>query len=487
MLHNINCTFLFSLCRSSSSLLRNPRNTRFRPDRSRSLPPSSSRSAGDETLGLPNMGSGKAKAATVSPSSDDDPSISQLREKHRLDLQALTLTTQPLRTSKFFIFATSKYIKHSLVYLLTKGAWFTALTILLVAFGFLLTTVDGPHEKHVQTFLSYSTFVLWWVSLGVASSIGLGSGLHTFVLYLGPHIAFFTIKAVQCGRVDLKTAPYDTIMLKRGPSWLDKDCSAFGPPLYTSVPGSLVKVTVSKLLPHVQLEAVLWGIGTALGELPPYFISRAASISGSKLDAVEELDATSSEDDGFLSAFLKKIKRWLLSHSQHMNFLTILILASVPNPLFDLAGIMCGQFGVPFWEFFLATLIGKAIIKTHIQTVFIICVCNNQLLELVENELIWVLGHIPGFSSVLPGIVGKLHMVREKYLSASFPDAAFSDGKAKQWNLSFTMLWNTVIWLMLMNFFAKIVTATAQNYLKKQQELEISSKLSAKKRKPKAK
>lgn len=39
----------------------------------------------------------------------------------------------------------------------------------------------------------------------------------------------------------------------------------------------------------------------------------------------------------------------------------------VPNPLFDLAGIMCGQFGVPFWEFFLATLIGKAIIKTHIQ------------------------------------------------------------------------------------------------------------------------
>lgn len=39
----------------------------------------------------------------------------------------------------------------------------------------------------------------------------------------------------------------------------------------------------------------------------------------------------------------------------------------MPNPLFDLAGIMCGQFGVPFWKFFLATLIGKAIIKTHIQ------------------------------------------------------------------------------------------------------------------------
>ena len=96
-----------------------------------------------------------------------------------------------------------------------------------------------------------------------------GSGLHTFVLYLGPHIGFFTIKAVQCGRVDLKSATYDTIQLKRGPSWLEKECSEFGPPLFTS------QVPLSSILPMVQVEAILWGIGTALGELPPYFISRA--------------------------------------------------------------------------------------------------------------------------------------------------------------------------------------------------------------------
>lgn len=46
------------------------------------------------------------------------------------------------------------------------------------------------------------------------------------------------------------------------------------------------------------------------------------------------------------------------------SFLSIF---QVPNPLFDLAGIMCGQFAIPFWEFFLATLFGKALIKTHIQ------------------------------------------------------------------------------------------------------------------------
>jgi len=39
----------------------------------------------------------------------------------------------------------------------------------------------------------------------------------------------------------------------------------------------------------------------------------------------------------------------------------------IPNPLFDLAGITCGHFLVPFGTFFGATLIGKAVIKMHIQ------------------------------------------------------------------------------------------------------------------------
>lgn len=409
-------------------------------------------------------------------SSSDDVSIAELHEKHRMELENLTLTTQPFRTFKLFIFASASYVKHSILYVLTKGVWSAILTILFLAIGLLLVV---PHEKHVQEFLTYSKFVLWWVALGVASSIGLGSGLHTFVLYLGPHIAFFTIKAVQCGRVDLKTAPYDTIQLKRAPSWLEKDCSEFGPPIFMSTPGSLVKVPLSKLLPQVQLEAILWGIGTALGELPPYFISRAARLSGNKIEAMEELDATSSEEDGFISAYLKRIKRWLLTHSQHLNFFTIFLLASVPNPLFDLAGIMCGQFGIPFWKFFLATVIGKAIVKTHIQTVFIISVCNNQLFQWVENEFIWVLGHIPGFSSMLPNIIAKLHMLKQKFISSRFPDGAPLDAKAKEWNLSFTLVWNTLIWLMILNFFCKIVTAAAQRYLKKKQELEIKSKKSA--------
>ncbi|KAD4177958.1 hypothetical protein E3N88_26549 [Mikania micrantha] len=265
--------------------------------------------------------------------------------------------------------------------------------------------------QHVEELLEYVRFGLWWVALGVASSIGLGSGLHTFVLYLGPHIAFFTIKAMQCGRVDIKSAIYDTIQLNRSPSWLKKDCSEFGPPMFLS-PNEGIQVPVTSILPQVQVEAILWGLGTALGELPPYFISRAASISGEKIDAAEELDASSSENNGVASN-LNHMKQWFLSHAQYLNFFTILVLASVPNPLFDLAGIMCGQFGIPFWKFFLATL--------HIQTVFIISVCNNQLLYWIENELIWMLSFIPGVASTLPNIVAKLHAMKEKYMAAPLP------------------------------------------------------------------
>ncbi|XWS08990.1 hypothetical protein CRYUN_Cryun40dG0047600 [Craigia yunnanensis] len=326
------------------------------------------------------MGSGKG---STSSSQQMESLIEDLRERHRQELENLTLTTQPLKTLRLFILAIFQYFKQSVLYLLEKGGWLmVVVSILLAALGILLVTIEGPHEKHVEEVSRYVRFGLWWIALGVASSIGLGSGLHTFVLYLGPHIAFFTIKAMQCGRIDLKTAPYDTIQLKIGPSWLDKSCEDFGAPLFPSSHG--VRVPLSSILPQVQMEAILWGIGTALGELPPYFISRAASKSGSKFDAMEELDASSSEGNGVIATHLKQIKHWLLSHSQHMNFFTILVLASVPNPLFDLAGIMCGQFGIPFWKFFLSTLIGKAIIKTHIQVCDVLCVLHTRELQLIH-------------------------------------------------------------------------------------------------------
>lgn len=38
---------------------------------------------------------------------------------------------------------------------------------------------------------------------------------------------------------------------------------------------------------QVRVEALMWGAGTALGELPPYFMAKAARISGEEPDDEE--------------------------------------------------------------------------------------------------------------------------------------------------------------------------------------------------------
>ena len=62
-----------------------------------------------------------------------------------------------------------------------------------------------------------------------------------------------------------------------------------------------------------------------------------------------------------------RLKKYLYILLQKYVFLTVVLCASIPNPLFDLAGIICGHFLIPFWTFFGATLVGKAINKVHIQ------------------------------------------------------------------------------------------------------------------------
>jgi vacuole membrane protein 1 len=45
----------------------------------------------------------------------------------------------------------------------------------------------------------------------------------------------------------------------------------------------------------------LWGLGTAIGELPPYFVARAASLAGSKNDEITELLEETNNPKGFVA------------------------------------------------------------------------------------------------------------------------------------------------------------------------------------------
>ena len=66
----------------------------------------------------------------------------------------------------------------------------------------------GPHQVHLQSVEKLLLWCGWWVGLGILSSVGLGTGLHTFLLYLGPHIAAVTLAAYECQSTDFPEPPY---------------------------------------------------------------------------------------------------------------------------------------------------------------------------------------------------------------------------------------------------------------------------------------
>lgn len=68
--------------------------------------------------------------------------------------------------------------------------------------------MPGNHQAIIQVIRSNLWFVVYWVGLGVLSSVGLGTGLHTFILYLGPHIASVTLAAYECNSLNFPSPPY---------------------------------------------------------------------------------------------------------------------------------------------------------------------------------------------------------------------------------------------------------------------------------------
>jgi membrane protein DedA with SNARE-associated domain len=81
---------------------------------------------------------------------------------------------------------------------------------------------------------------------------------------------------------------------------------------------------------------------------------------------------------GRVGAFLRKAARWVDWAMEHYGFITLLVLAAVPNPLFELAGITAGAVRMNFWRFLLAVGIGKTI------RVILLVILGNAVLDLFE-------------------------------------------------------------------------------------------------------
>ncbi|XP_037914302.1 vacuole membrane protein 1-like isoform X2 [Hermetia illucens] len=362
------------------------------------------------------------------------------KEREREERKKIVLWRRPLQTIKYCSLECSELAQTYGKKLTQNRSILGGILVLLAILG-LFYKIPGRHQQIIDLVRANTWFVVYWVGLGVLSSVGLGTGLHTFLLYLGPHIASVTLAAYECNSLNFPKPPYpDDIIC---PEISDGKI----PNLWS-------------IMSKVRLEAFLWGAGTALGELPPYFMARAARLSGYDPDDAEDLqefeELQKKAQTGDLN-MLDRGKIFMERVVERVGFLGILACASIPNPLFDLAGITCGHFLVPFWTFFGATLIGKAIIKMHIQKIFVIIAFNEALIERAVDFL----GSIPLFGRRLQEPF-KTFLENQKiklHRQSSVPPSESGNVLAK--------FFEKFVVAMICYFVISIVNSLAQSYHKR--------------------
>lgn len=389
---------------------------------------------------------------------------------------SVTLFRRPFTTLRLFALVLIDFAASAVKQ--ARAHLFTAILVSAAVLGWIYAKDRLPaNVVGLQERLSSEVaFATYWIVLGVLSSVGLGSGLHTGLLALIPHVIRVTTTALRLGTTDFsaKIVSYgewpkkldlaslsEAISPHYAPDAFDAASGATlaaasaltGHPQPPHTPPSPGHVSFGSIASKVAWAAFLWGLGTALGELPPYFIARAAAASGGALaeelqdveTLEEDLQSSSKGGKGGKSkkrkaGLVERGKVFLYESVQKYGFIAVLLAASIPNPLFDLAGLTCGHFGIPFATFFGATLLGKAVFKVSIQVLFIIATVKYGAAAFeVSRE--WLSHALPGWGrlhSILDsvGLSGLLFFVFPVFppLSLTFHHLSsllFSAGRAK--------------------------------------------------------
>lgn len=106
--------------------------------------------------------------------------------------------------------------------------------------------------------------------------------------------------------------------------------------IFVPVPGVMFTSAMGAVF-NPLFVSIAAGTGAALGELSGYMagFSGQAVVEGSER--------------------YQRVVRWMEKYGD----ITILVLAFIPNPLFDLAGIIAGILKMPIWKFLIYCAIGK--------------------------------------------------------------------------------------------------------------------------------
>ena len=456
-----------------------------------------------------------------------------------LERKRLSFTRSPLRTSALLLSVSARAAARFAALLLrrARGASWALAPALLALFLSLLarerpsssssSSGSGSREDDSSAFLlalasdleAWLLYALWWLSLGVLSSVGLGTGMHSGLLFLFPHVLAVAAAAERCGGVDFDV---------RGDSWWGgataagaafvcgsggSEAALRGPRWSPPFPQRLASRPVAPLaLPPPFLDillkvapaAVLWGAGTALGEVPPYLLSyhaaearaaaereeeaadeeaegtategeaavaaaaatkgaaaaaaasktsRAAAAAtaivssssgglrkrlgggggdekeGNKDDdtdaatsasesehapASRSSSASSSSSSSFLSRALARAEADMERFVRDRGFWGVFLLAAWPNALFDLCGVCCGRFRMPFAAFLGATMLGKALVKAPAQAALVLALGRRA-----SRERLGALAERVAVALLPENLEGRAAVALRRWLSSS--------------------------------------------------------------------
>lgn len=268
--------------------------------------------------------------------------------------------------------------------------------------------VAGVAQQEIRETELWVEYAVWWIVLGVLSSIGFGSGMHSGLLFLFPHMLKVCLAAERCGDLEFDV---------RGDTWWRSEgfhCRNPSGSLDSFMDSG--KASFFSILLKVLPTGILWGAGTAIGEIPPYILSYQAAKAGKRSMETDSLltagnsNGNTSETKGGaqgslwapVSRALAIMQNWMLAIIKAYGFWGIVLLASYPNAAFDLCGVCCGHFLMPFWQFFGATLLGKGIFKVSGQSALLVAIFRQETREKIFSVLE---GSLPKHVTLLYGLL----------------------------------------------------------------------------------
>lgn len=354
----------------------------------------------------------------------------------------------PIKTLRLFFLEIKTIVNN----LYKKYKKFNVIIIGFLFFILLLYRIRHRYE-HLNDFLIYAEVIIWWLSLGILSSIGLGCGMHSGVLFLFPHLYTICSTSEFCKSLnfDSRTNMWGSL-LSAGKHFecLGRDEE---------------NVTFSKLFLKTYPYCLIWGIGTAIGELPPYLTSYYAAQTKLNDEEYEEFEKDIKEGKTNL---ITKMKIWMINFIQKYGGVSVFLFSCWPNIMFDLCGICCGHFLMPFQSFFIPLVLGKAVVKTIFQCLFLIIVFSNNYRDLQLRILEKTVTTIP------------LHWFSKKFKNSSYLEkfldekiALLKYGKNGGGQRSIMFLFNLFFFTVITIFVISCINQIARAYQKELDEQEL--------------